>query len=508
MDCKELNKLLGYIEENIRVTEQTSIEYIDPRGHIERLCLKQNQIVYGRRGSGKSLLLKSLGGKNGNYICLKTNLEDYKDISFPDSIIQVLKALTKQLKKKIENNYKFYELHKLLGARRLKRKCDDLIKDLEYNLSHPDQYDESIKSKKGKKKGGSAEIKKGVFKGSGSAEYTEENEVSKSIRIDKMDVLKNQIPDLKEIFQDIIKFTGDSPYFIIMDDFYFIRKKDQPYFIDFFHRLTKDTNAFLKVATIKHRSSLYVQGEETYIGMEIRHDAQSLDLDFNLENFEALKKFMKDLLNHIKTQSKSDIDVENLLTENAFKQLCLASGGVPRDFLSLFITLGTSLTSGKSTISKPDVNEAAIENAPNKVESFKKDSAEEKEILEHYLDYIKEFLLTKKRTNTFLVPNSDVVKFSQINQALKELVDLRLLHIVNSNTSSAPSDGKRYSAYMIDIGLYPNAKPRDFRQIEPGEKDEAGREDKIRSAPKLNLTDFKEEINSLNLEKKLTVTEY
>ncbi len=88
MKNDEINKVLMYIEENMRVTEQTSIEYLDPQGHVDRLNLKQNHIVFGRRGSGKSLLLKSLRGKSEN-ACINVNLEDFKDISFPDSIIQV-----------------------------------------------------------------------------------------------------------------------------------------------------------------------------------------------------------------------------------------------------------------------------------------------------------------------------------------------------------------------------------------------------------------------------------
>ena len=131
----------------------------------------------------------------------------------------------------------------------------------------------------------------------------------------------------------------------------------------------------------------------------------------------------------------------------------------------------------------------------------------EKEILEHYLQYIRNEIITEKKWNAFLVSNSEITKFPQINQALKELVDLRLLHIANSNTSSAPSDGLRYSAYIMDVGLFPNSNPRNFNQIEPGQKDEQGREDKLRSAPKIQLDSYKEYIGDKKLKKALTVTD-
>lgn len=52
---------------------------------------------------------------------------------------------------------------------------------------------------------------------------------------------------------------------------------------------------------------------------------------------------------------------------------------------------------------------------------------------------------------------------------------------------------------MIDVGLFPNSNPRNFTQIEPRQKDEKSREDKLRSAPKLNLSNFQEYITTQNL---------
>lgn len=109
---QDLNKVLKYIEENIRVTEQTTIEYLDPKGHIDRLESKQNQIIFGRRGSGKSLLLKSLKARGTDKVIISINLDDYKDISFPDSIIQVLRVVIRQLKDSLDNSYKWFQLKK------------------------------------------------------------------------------------------------------------------------------------------------------------------------------------------------------------------------------------------------------------------------------------------------------------------------------------------------------------------------------------------------------------
>lgn len=502
---EDLNKILGYIEENIRITDQTTIEYLDPKGHIKRLQRKQNQVIYGRRGSGKSLLLKSLKVSDPNTLSITVNLEDFKDISFPDSIIQVLRIVIKKLNTTLKDSYTFWDFKNWVKARRLVKKLSKYLKEIEKRLNQPDQYDESRRTKSGRKRTGEATGNYGGLGGTVGTEISEEVESMKTLKIDKLNILRNELTDFKELIQNTAEFIGKD-IFLILDDFYFIRKNDQPYFADFFHRVAKNTRLYLKIATIKHRTSLYLHGS-TYVGMEITHDGQSLNLDYSLENFTALVSFMNDLLNHVNQKVEVNLNYDDIFTDNGFRFLCLASGGVPRDFFALFIDLGNEILNGKPSITKPMVIETSIENLPNKLEAFKTDSFEEKEILEHYLQFLRQEVIDNKRWNSFLISNSEILKYPQINQAIKELVDLRLLHIANSNTSSAPSDGLRYSAYLVDTGLFPNANPRNFKQVEPGQKDDEGREDKIRSAPKINLQKFHDHIEGLKLQKKLTVTD-
>lgn len=502
-DRDAITKVLNYIEENMRVTEQTSIEYLDSQGSIDRLCLKQNHIIFGRRGSGKSLLLKSLK-KHDEISCVTVNLEDFKDISFPNSIIQVQKSIIQQLLPIVESQNNFFSIAYWKKTKPLIKRLNKYMDILNGHLSHPDEYDKAIKEKKGGKVFGKGKAKKGGNEFEAGAEFSEELETSKEIKIDKLNTLKNGLSDTKKLFSDVSVFIKKD-VFLILDDFYFIRKNEQPYFLDFFHRLAKNTPLYLKVATIKHRTRLYVQAD-SYIGIELPHDAQALNLDYSFEDFNTLVAFMKKLLLHINEKVDVTIRYEDLITDNAFRFLCLASGGVPRDFFSLIISLGPMI-GGEKSISKPNVIEKAIENIANKMEAFKTDTADEEGILEDYLKFIRTSIIDEKKWNAFLVSNRALQNHPHINQAIKELSDLRFLHLVNPNTSASNSDGTRYSAYMLDIGLFPNANPRDFKQVEPGQKDEKQREDKIRSAPKLNLDDFKVYIEGLHLKKDIEVTE-
>lgn len=504
MNNQDLSKVLRYIEENIRITDQTTIDYLDPKRHLDRLKSKQNQVIFGRRGSGKSLLLKSLRNiDTDNIASISINLEDFKDISFPNSISHVLINILKSLKKSISGTYKIWQFSNWNKQRNILKLIDNQISHLEAKLLEPDSYNEKIREKSANKVSGKLSSGMGKSQAEMGTEMADELEKSREILKDKLNELKNEISNFKEIINGICKFTNKD-IFLILDDLYFIRKNEQPFFIDFFHRISKNTRLYLKIATIKQRSSLYLQ-TDTFVGIEIGHDVQELSLDYTLEDFNNLVSFMKQLLKHINQKVGVNIDYNNVLTDNAFRFLCLASGGVPRDFLTLFISLGEKMINGYKNISKPNVIDCSIENLPNKMEAFNKDSAEEKTVLEHYLQFIRNEIINTKKWNAFLISNSDVENFPKIKQAIRELVDLRLVHLVNPNTSSAPSDGKRYSAYMVDIGLFPNSNPRNFIQIEPGQKDENSREDRLRSAPKINLSQYEEYIKSQNLDVDLQV---
>jgi len=270
-----------------------------------------------------------------------------------------------------------------------------------------------------------------------------------------------------------------------MDDLYFVPKDTQPELVDYFHRLTKGTTLFIKLASIKYRSKVYRRTKASYVGVELGHDIFEIDMDYTLDNFDDLQSFMRQILNKAIEQSKAHIEIDQLFAGDGFSQLCLASGGVPRDFLSLFVSL--SNRSSGQPIGKIQVNDAAIANANSKYESMKRDSGNEDAILDECLAVIKSFVYEEKRTNAFLVAKEDLEKNTFGRQAIRELVDLRLIHLVDHNTSKAPSDGRRYEAYILDVGLYDNSRPRNFSQIEPGQKDDKARKDSLRASPVVEL---------------------
>jgi hypothetical protein len=493
MESEQIVKLTKYIEENLRASPTAGISFVDARQQKERLSSQQNHVVFGRRGAGKTSLLKSaLGGID--HVDVYLNLEDYKDITFPNIVIHILAELFSVLKERINCKYPWYKLS--LAAWRVRRRVEKSRNTLWEYRHEPDTETQEVREKEAYRDEVTASIKSKAGGGGATAARKKAREVTRQVPKDKLGYLLLELSTYKKLIRSISDLFQGQPIFLVLDDFYFVPKAMQPDLIDYFHRLTKGTGLFIKMATIQHRSKLYRRANDRYVGVERGHDIFEVDMDYTLDNFDELQKFMRRLLENSCEKSGVVESINELFSGDGFSQLCLASGGVPRDFLSLFITLAENAATNSQGIGKVQVTEAAIANIGSKLESMHKDSGDEDVVLDGYLSKIKEFVYNEKRTNVFLVAKDELDRDPQFKQAIRELVDLRLVHLVDHNTSRAPSDGRRYEAYLLDIGLYDNPKPRSFTQIEPGQRDDKARKDSLRASPVLELTTLREPLSA------------
>jgi hypothetical protein len=142
----------------------------------------------------------------------------------------------------------------------------------------------------------------------------------------------------------------------------------------------------------------------------------------------------------------------------------LASGGVARDFLTIFRkAVDVARERGKTyrgdRINAEDVNVAAGEHDSAKRDELKRDTLQEREQLENALIVIQEFCI-RNNVNCFLVERD---RESQ-GEKLGELVDLRFVHVVESRTTARDLPGKLFTAYMLDISQYTGERRR--RELE------------------------------------------
>lgn len=494
MNKTEVTKLITYIEENLRSSPNSVLQFVDSRSFQRRFSSKQNHVVFGRRGAGKTSLVTSTRDSS-DHLDIYLNLEDFKDITYPNIIIKILTAMFTQINENIKTAYPWYKFSRV--ARRLRRKISTVSAPLQNYLHEPDTETQEISTKESSSLNLLAGAKSRGITGKVSAKQDKSFQMARTVTRGKLDYLLVELSTYKALLQEISALLSNKPILLILDDFYFIQKNTQPDLIDYFHRMTKATSLFLKIATIKHRSKLYRRSNSQYTGTEIGHDIFDIDIDYMLDDFKELQIFMNQLLENAIVESTANIRAADLFSENGFSQLCLASGGVPRDFLAIFVQVANIAVSNDQVIGKIQVTDAAIRNIGIKKDSMKRDSGHDDAILDEYLTGIKRFVFDEKKTNAFLIAKEDLTSDPQFSQAIRELVDLRLIHLVDDNISKAPSDGRRYAAYIIDIGLYDNSKPRNFTQREPGQRDAKARKDDLRASPVVTIVKILKPINKL-----------
>ena len=103
-------QLGNYIEENLRALKSAGLEFVDPRNLGTRLKSKQNHVVFGRRGAGKTTLLSPLK-KMPNCVAIYLNIEDYKNITFPNIIVSILTASFRDLRQVVKECHPWYKMN-------------------------------------------------------------------------------------------------------------------------------------------------------------------------------------------------------------------------------------------------------------------------------------------------------------------------------------------------------------------------------------------------------------
>jgi hypothetical protein len=289
-------------------------------------------------------------------------------------------------------------------------------------------------------------------------------EIRRTFADEKRDFLHRHIQEYRQLFRRISELaSGDS--YLVLDDAYHIRRVDQPLVIDYFHRVSKGNRLWLKIGTIRHRASWYVNGDPP-TGMKIGDDADEISLDLSLEKFRNTRDFLLQIIDGF--FKACGLSRRDLVTDGAVDRLVLASGGVARDFLGIFrraIDQARERHDDKRPkLNAEDVNNAAGEYDKSKQQEFRLDTSEDISELEVEFGRIRDFCTRRTKKNVFLVDKDSPGTF---RDRLEELVDLRLIHRVNSRVTVSGRKSKLYEAFMLDISQYTAArKIRDFEIIE------------------------------------------
>lgn len=459
----KVENLRRIVQENIRVQRGGSepIDYVDVSRALSDMVAKQNHVVFGRRGCGKTLLLQATRQKADKDVrVVYINCEDYKQHSFPNVLIEILDALFEELEKNLS------------GWFGRKRRSRELIREIRAELARlkegADEAERTIKessstdlSSKAKAGLSSDALSIGAEAASARKAAIEQEYKRHDSKIQKLNLL---LPQLKKRIRESFELSAEvKSVFIELDDFYHLPRTIQPHVSDYIHRLCKDVPLYFKFATLRHASILFADRGSQPTGAQERHDYQPINVDFTLAEFNKTATQLREILYRFGERadmSREEIDL--LFMGQGFERLVLASGGVPRDFLSLLLEALSPKAAGDERVGKDDIRLLSLTVLQRRIEELKVDAEQQdQDALIRGIYAIRKFCLEKK-ANVFLVSDKVLQEPNGIRELLNRLLDYRIVHSVGSALTHKSVQGT-FNAYMIDIGAYANLRKLEGR---------------------------------------------
>lgn len=494
----KIDKLRELISENLRVqrTGKEAISYIDADNNLKDICSRQNHIVFAKRGSGKSLLLhQSRKIIDKQTLVIYLNCEDFKRHSFPNVLIELMDNLFRGIQKEFPHPLNPF------GYMRNVKINQKFVKQTREKLgllrTSPDLHEESVKQISDEEKNHKTSLgvtppmpmaSPGVMHqfGKSRREQLERTYKKQSNKLRDLDLW---LPELKHNIEDFFERSKniDSIYLQI-DDFYHLKKTDQPFVIDYIHRLCKDIPIFFKIATLRHASFLFTEYDGQPIGAQERHDFQPINIEFSFTEFKKTKaRNEKILFEFGKKAGMSYEEIGGLFKGEGFDRLVMAGGGVPRDTLSLLLEVLKPSESGElKSIGKDEIRTLSKSNIERRLNELKQDSeGSDQELLINSWSHIRDFCITK-RSNIFNISEQSWQDEDLLREIINRLSEYRLIHRTATALSHKSQSGTTYQAYAIDIGSYAHFRKLDGKLMEIDLLDQKA-EDKMRSAPIFDL---------------------
>ncbi|MBB3258111.1 hypothetical protein F4827_002979 [Paraburkholderia bannensis] len=218
-------------------------------------------------------------------------------------------------------------------------------------------------------------------------------------------------------------FSTDA--FVFLDDFHLVAREAQPKLLHSIHAALKGSNGWIKVAGLSSLLNVYAPNERE--GLQIPGDAQYVELDLTLENPEAAEAHLQVILEGFLTAVGYSL-TGTVLPDAAFRRLAWANAGVPRDFLQMFgRSLQHAARNRHATVTLSDVNVAIGEFGQQKMDDLQKDARYVAGKLRAMLGKLETLCLDREKINAFLIRGDDTPERAVV-QILSDLRMVHLIH--------------------------------------------------------------------------------
>lgn len=259
------------------------------------------------------------------------------------------------------------------------------------------------------------------------------------------------------VFRKIAQAVSPRRIWILLDEWSSLPPDLQPYLAELLKRSVLPIPGItVKIAAIEHRSQFLIHMPQGgYVGIEIGSDMAA---DVNLDDFmvfdndsERAKVFFQDLIyRHAKAVDSNGVVPSNgaelvrraFTQVRAFEEFVRAAEGVPRDAINLLSMAAQRALD--SQISVEDIRVAARHWYQRDKERTVSANADAYTLLHYIIDTV----IGERRARAFLLRSGDS------HQLIDILYDSRVLHILKRNISTHDQPGVRYDVYKLDYGCY------------------------------------------------------
>ena len=439
-------------------------------GILPQLMNNNNQILFGRRGTGKTHILKYFENqvKNANKTIIYIDCRVLgSSPQFSDSQLSLshrCSSLFKDILDEIYDgllNHIAYEPNSNsdLALQALTDLSTSSISEIQGSrkITRSDKTDEGVNDKSELK----ISIKDATYlNGSGTAYSTTK---LNSVEFDLAEYEKIVFPDLNYHLKKVLDYA-ETELIVIIDEWSAIPYDIQPYLAEFIKKSFIPTPLVtLKIGALEYRSNFTIpRDKHNYIGLELGSDISSnLDIDeyyvYDRNPEEITGKFADILHKHIISELpenylEKDLGLNTLNQfiqalfsgKPAFNELVRASEGVIRDFINIFsIAFFDAQRKGLSNIDKKTVIEAGRQWFENDKSKNLDDQLHEK------IRLIIDEVIGNKRARSFLVSRE-----LERHPIIQKLFDARVIHLVKKGYSDKDTPGVRYNIYTLDYGTY------------------------------------------------------
>jgi hypothetical protein len=251
-------QLLPALEEAARADpRRTPSRFVPPRaGILEQVAARRHQYIFGRRGVGKSTLLRKIEQDQEKFKAnvLFIDIETLRGRPYPDVLIELLIELLQALGRglPIRPTGDLLGWTKTVRARWHVRRISRALATL---LAEPQQAQHTVKKLQKTSKGGYLGLDVQLFRGlrgRGDIERSraQQSEAQAEFTQTKMEGLLAAAVQIRRVMQEASERFNDSPTLVVLDDFYHVPYDDQPLVLGYMHQVVKNMPIYLKICAV------------------------------------------------------------------------------------------------------------------------------------------------------------------------------------------------------------------------------------------------------------------